>query len=51
MRTISTISKHDIRTFVGEQNFLKGKQTVRDGAIVNPELKDEPIIKLHVDTL
>jgi hypothetical protein len=35
--TIPTITKHDIRTFVGEQNFLKGQQGVRDGAIVNPE--------------
>src|SRR5713226_600007 len=35
--TIPTITKHDIRTFVGEQNFLKGQQSVRDGAIVNPE--------------
>ena len=37
MSTIPTITKHDIRTFVGEQNFLKGQQSVRDGAIVNPE--------------
>jgi uncharacterized Zn finger protein len=36
MSTIPTITKHDIRTFVGEQNFLKGQQAVRDGAIVNP---------------
>jgi hypothetical protein len=33
---MSTITKHNIRTFVGEQNFLKGQQHVRDGAIVNP---------------
>ncbi len=37
MRTMPTMTKHDIRTFVGEQNFLKGQQLVRDGAIVNPE--------------
>ena len=37
MSTIPTITKHDIRTFVGEQNFLKGQHYVRDGAIVNPE--------------
>ena len=37
MSTIPTITKHDIRTFVGEQNFLKGQQHVRDGAIVSPE--------------
>ena len=37
MSTIPTITKHDIRTFVGEQNFLKSQQHVRDGAIVNPE--------------
>ena len=37
MSTIPTITKHDIRTFVGEQNFLKGQHSVRDGAIVNPE--------------
>ena len=37
MNTIPpTITRHDIRTFVGEQNFLKGQQGVRDGAIVNP---------------
>jgi hypothetical protein len=36
MSTIPTITKHNIRTFVGEQNFLKGQQHVRDGAIVNP---------------
>jgi hypothetical protein len=37
MSTIPTITRHDIRTFVGEQNFLKGQQGVRDGAIANPE--------------
>src|SRR5260370_27800090 len=34
--TIPTITKHDIRTFVGEHNFLKGQQGVPDGAIVVP---------------
>src|SRR5437016_13267926 len=37
MSIIPTITRHDIRTFVGEQNFLKGQHYVRDGAIVNPE--------------
>ncbi len=37
MSTIPTITKHNIGTLVGEQNFLKGQQHVRDGAIVNPE--------------
>jgi len=36
MSTIPTITKQDIRTFVGEQNFLKGQHYVRDGAIVDP---------------
>jgi len=31
------VTEQKIRTFVGEQNFLKGRQAVRDGAIVNPE--------------
>jgi uncharacterized Zn finger protein len=31
------VTEQKIRTFVGEQNFLKGQQAVRDGAIVNPE--------------
>ena len=31
------LTEQKIRTFVGEQNFLKGQQGVRDGAIVNPE--------------
>ncbi len=30
------LTEQKIRTFVGEQNFLKGQQGVRDGAIVNP---------------
>lgn len=36
MNTIPTITEQDIRTLVGEQNFLKGQQSARDGAIVNP---------------
>src|SRR6266487_2528736 len=36
MSTIPTLTEQKIRTFVGEQNFLKGQQGVRDGAIVNP---------------
>jgi len=31
------LTEQKIRTFVGEQNFLKGQQHVRDRAIVNPE--------------
>jgi len=37
MSTIPTLTEQNIRTFVGEQNFLKGLQHVRDGAIINPE--------------
>lgn len=37
MSTIPMLTEQNIRTFVGEQNFLKGQQLVRDGAIVNPE--------------
>ncbi len=37
MTTIPTITRHDIRTFVGEQNFQKGQQLAHDGAILNPE--------------
>ncbi|HJT55036.1 MAG TPA: hypothetical protein VJ761_00970 [Ktedonobacteraceae bacterium] len=37
MYNIPTLTEQTIRTFVGEQNFLKGQQGVRDGAIVNPE--------------
>src|SRR6266702_7076534 len=36
MSTIPTLTEQKIRTFVGEQNFLKGQQGDRDGAIVNP---------------
>lgn len=32
---LPTITERDIRAFVGEQNFLKGWQYVRDGAIIN----------------
>ena len=31
------LTEQKIRTFVGEQNFLKGQQGVRNGAIVHPE--------------
>ncbi len=37
MTTIPTITRHAIRTFVGEQNFQKGQQLAHDGAILNPE--------------
>jgi uncharacterized Zn finger protein len=37
MSSIPIITKQHIRTFFGEQNFQKGMQHVRDGAIVNPE--------------
>ena len=37
MTTIPTITRHDIRTFIGEQNFQKGQQLAHDGAILNPE--------------
>jgi hypothetical protein len=30
------VTEQNIRTFVGEQNFLKGQHYVRDGAIVDP---------------
>ncbi len=36
MSTIPTFTEQNIRTFAGEQNFQKGQQHVRDGAIVNP---------------
>lgn len=36
MMTIPALTEHDMRHFVGEQNFSKGKQSVRDGAIVRP---------------
>lgn len=31
------VTEHKIRTIVSEQNFQKGQQLVRDGAIVHPE--------------
>jgi hypothetical protein len=37
MSAIPTLTEQKIRTFVGEQNFQKGQQLVRDGAIINPE--------------
>lgn len=37
MSTIPMLTEQKIRTFVGEQNFLKGQQGIRDEAIVNPE--------------
>ena len=39
------VTEQKIRTFVDEQNFLKGLQGVRDGAIVNPE--QQPIAMAH----
>jgi len=36
MSTIPTITKHNIRIFVGEHNFMKGQQYMHDGAIVDP---------------
>jgi hypothetical protein len=45
--TIPTITEQDIRTFVGEQNFLKGQHYVRDGARkmekVNWDIRLHPI--------
>lgn len=35
MSTIPMLTEHNIRTFVGEQNFLKDQHYVRDGAIVD----------------
>src|SRR5215467_2583956 len=37
MSTIPTLTEHYIRPFVSEQNFQRGQQLVRDGAIINPE--------------
>ncbi|HVB25803.1 MAG TPA: hypothetical protein VNG51_27950 [Ktedonobacteraceae bacterium] len=34
---LPTITERAIRAFVGEQSFLKGRQHVLDGAIVNPQ--------------
>ena len=44
MSTIPMVTEQKIRTFVGEQNFLRGQQAIRDGSIVNPEQSEEPII-------
>lgn len=35
MTTIPSLTEQDIRTFVGEENFLKGQQYFHDGAIVD----------------
>ena len=40
MSAIPTLAEQKIRTFVGEQNFQKGQQLVRDGAIINPEQEE-----------
>ena len=37
MSIVPMLTEKNIRTFVGEQNFQKGQQLVRDGAIINPE--------------
>ncbi|MDQ6659907.1 MAG: hypothetical protein M3Z24_02950 [Chloroflexota bacterium] len=37
MSAIPTLAEQKIRIFVGEQDFQKGQQLVRDGAIINPE--------------
>jgi len=31
------LTEQKIRTIAGEQNFQKGQQLVRDGAIIHPE--------------
>jgi uncharacterized Zn finger protein len=36
MKSILTLTEHDIRRFVGKQNFSKGQQSVRNGAIASP---------------
>ncbi len=36
MKSILSLTKHDIRHFVGKQNFSKGQQSVRNSAIVGP---------------
>lgn len=36
MKSILALTEHDIRRFVGKQNFSKGQQSVRNGAIVGP---------------
>jgi len=37
MSAIPKLTEQNIRTFVGEQNFQKGQQLFRNGAIVSPE--------------
>src|SRR6516164_8078541 len=37
MSIVPTLTEKNIRTFVGKQNFQKGQQLARDGAILNPE--------------
>jgi hypothetical protein len=34
--SIPTLTEHDIHVFVGKQNFSKGLQAVRNGAIISP---------------
>ena len=46
MNTLPSITEQDIRTFVGEQNFLKGQQAVRGGAIVHP-VRQERMLKAY----
>jgi len=36
MSTMPNLTERDVRAFVGEQNFLKGQQYMRDEAIVDP---------------
>ena len=36
MKSIPVLTEHDIRIFVGKQNFSQGQQSVHNGAIVNP---------------
>src|SRR6266496_5767796 len=36
MKSIPLLTEHDIRIFVGKQNFSQGQQSVHNGAIVNP---------------
>ena len=36
MKSIPVLTEHDIRIFVGKQNFSKGLQSVHNGAIVSP---------------
>src|SRR5260370_24738543 len=36
MKSILALTEHDIRRFVGKQNFSKVQMSVRNGAIVGP---------------